>query len=85
MKQGLLREAQGMAGELMLGHLCETAKSLLTDLNAPEGDCAICLEPLVQPPGSNLSPFVRKLPCFHCLHRSAFKPQQSTHNEILGG
>jgi E3 ubiquitin-protein ligase RNF25 len=63
----LRAEAGAMPGELVLGHLCETALDLLTELNAPEGSCAFCLDPLLPSP----SP-VLKLACFHCFHRPCF-------------
>ena len=63
-----------MTGELMLGHLCETAKALLTDLNAPSGSCAICLEPLREAEGDKPSVPVQKLPCYHCMHRQGQMP-----------
>ena len=65
------QEAAAMTGELMLGHLYEAAKALLTDLNHPEGDCAICLEPLRDADGNETLQPVQKLPCYHCLHRQA--------------
>lgn len=69
-----------MTGELMLGHLYEAAKALLTDLNHPEGDCAICLEPLRDADGNETVQPVQKLPCYHCLHRQA----PSYQNLVLG-
>ncbi len=73
LREGLEEEAASMAGELMLGHLFEAAKSLLTDLNQPEGDCAICLEPLRSSAGNGTVQSVQKLPCYHCLHRQAIE------------
>lgn len=73
----LSSEAQSMAGELILGHLCELALDLITGHNVPEGECAFCLEPLV--PESNRSggaiavaPAVTKLVCFHAFHERCF-------------
>lgn len=64
-------EAAAMAGELQLGHLCETALDQLTAANQPEGGCAFCLEPLLGAGGGEGSgdglPVVR-LACFHCYH-----------------
>ena len=66
---GLLREeATAMAGEMMLGHLCETAKTRLTEMNSPEGDCAFCLLPLVEDGKHVGSKQLLKLACFHCYH-----------------
>ena len=71
--EGLHREAGSMGGELMLGHLCETARTTLTEWNFPEGNCAICLEPLRESPTESPGQPVQKLPCFHCLHRYSVK------------
>ncbi len=62
----LCGEATALAGEMMLGHLCETARNLLTDMNSPEGDCVFCLEPLSDPGGP--SEQLQRLPCYHCFH-----------------
>ncbi len=35
-----------MQGEPVLGHLSELGRDLLTALNAPDGDCPVCLLPL---------------------------------------
>lgn len=71
-QSALAAEAAAMAGELQLGHLCETALDLLTDANQPEGDCAFCLEPLLHPDdsrgGNGAAPSVLRLACYHCYH-----------------
>ncbi|PRW57917.1 E3 ubiquitin- ligase RNF25 [Chlorella sorokiniana] len=78
-QSSLAAEAASMAGELQLGHLCETALDLLTAANQPEGDCAFCLEPLLGQADSNgrggrsRLPVVR-LACYHCYHTACFAP-----------
>ena len=44
----LQTEADHLAGELQLGHLYELTLDLLSDANHPNGDCAFCLQPLLQ-------------------------------------
>ena len=68
--EGLLRsecESDALAGELILGHVCETALDLLTtEYNTPHGPCAICLAPLST---TTVTPTTTlKLPCFHVFH-----------------
>ena len=41
--QLLKSEAEGLRGELCLGHLVETARAWMTEHNVPEGACAFCL------------------------------------------
>lgn len=70
----LAAEAACMAGELQLGHLCETAIELLTAANQPEGHCAFCLEPLLADHlpggggGGGAGSAVLRLGCYHCYH-----------------
>lgn len=66
MLDALSSEATALAGEMMLGHLCETARNLLTDMNSPEGDCVFCLEPMAEPGG--YPGHLQRLPCYHCFH-----------------
>lgn len=72
LKATLEREAACMAGEMMLGHLCETAKGLLTEFNRPEGSCAFCLEPLREQADDPANVPIQKLPCYHCYHSLCF-------------
>lgn len=57
-----MEEAAGLAGELSLGQLVETALELLSAANRPHGPCSFCLEPVAagEP--------VLRLACFHCYH-----------------
>lgn len=54
---------------LMLVALCEEAVETLSSMNHPEGDCPLCLYPLV-PEGENSRslPFMKLMSCFHCFH-----------------
>ena len=74
LQAALAEEAASLAGEMQLGHLCETAIDLLTTANQPEGHCTFCLEPLL-PPGNgggggeaSGSAAVLRLGCYHCNH-----------------
>ena len=78
MLAALRREADAMAGEMALCHLCAVAQDLLSAANAPEGDCPICMYPLESGSGGGCvsgggnsagAAAVQKLPCFHCMHR----------------
>lgn len=62
----LRTEASQMCGELMLGHLCDVAREQLTESNHPEGDCAICLDALLD--GNDVDSALHRLPCYHCFH-----------------
>ena len=72
----LAAEAAPLRGEMLLGHLCETALDFLTAANHPAGDCVFCLRPVggavaaAAGGGGALSPAydVLKLPCYHCFH-----------------
>lgn len=74
--EALQNEAGSLVGEMMLGQLVESAEELLTERNAPEGDCALCMEPFqtasssasAEPPGSGKNEALAKLPCYHCFH-----------------
>ena len=71
LQAALAAEAASLAGEMQLGHLCETAIDLLTSANQPEGDCTFCLEPLLLPPGGGgpaPGSAVLRLGCYHCNH-----------------
>ena len=83
----LQEEAAGLAGYMMLGHLCEMARDLLTAMNAPEGDCIFCRCPLLQedePPGpSGREQQLFKLPCYHVYHLCAAIPPSPHATEDL--
>lgn len=54
---------------LMLVAVCEEAVEKLSAMNHPDGDCPLCLSPLV--PEEELSkvlPFMKLMSCFHCFH-----------------
>lgn len=65
----LHEQACELASYLMLVALCEEAAETLTSMNHPEGDCPLCLYPLV-PDGdhSKSLPFMKLMSCFHCFH-----------------
>lgn len=48
----LRKEASSMKGELILGHLIETALDVITDMNLPRGSCSLCLELLEESPSA---------------------------------
>ncbi|KAK4266713.1 hypothetical protein QN277_023599 [Acacia crassicarpa] len=55
---------------LMLVALCEEAVEKLSAMNHPDGDCPLCLYPLVPEDLQNKSfPFMKLMSCFHCFHR----------------
>ncbi|KAF7826348.1 E3 ubiquitin-protein ligase RNF25 [Senna tora] len=55
---------------LMLIALCEEAVEKLSAMNHPDGDCPLCLYPLVPEDQQNESfPFMKLMSCFHCFHR----------------
>lgn len=54
---------------LMLVALCEEAIQVLSDMNHPDGDCPLCLNPLVkEDTHGNLWPFMKLMSCYHCFH-----------------
>ncbi|KAJ4955917.1 hypothetical protein NE237_012700 [Protea cynaroides] len=54
---------------LMLVALCEEAVETLSNMNHPDGDCPLCLHPLVSGDKQTASlPFMKLLSCFHCFH-----------------
>nr|GEZ98169.1 E3 ubiquitin-protein ligase RNF25 [Tanacetum cinerariifolium] len=58
-----------LASNSMLVALCEEAVEKLTSMNHPDGDCPMCLHPLVEEGVSNDSlPFMKLMSCFHCFH-----------------
>jgi E3 ubiquitin-protein ligase RNF25 len=79
MCEQLERRAGEVAGEMMMGDLCEVLLDLLTEANHPDGDCCFCLFPLDHargsPGGQSANDAdVLKLPCFHAFHRCASGP-----------
>lgn len=76
-------ESANLAGEMVLGHLCELALELMTAANHPSGTCAFCLEELISnslatpslassSTATNYAYSILKLPCFHCFHLPCF-------------
>ncbi|KAK4748034.1 hypothetical protein SAY87_014620 [Trapa incisa] len=61
--------ARQLSSCLMLVALCEEAMEMLTIMNHPDGDCPLCLCPLV-PEGEEekILPFMKLMSCFHCFH-----------------
>ncbi|XP_040995397.1 uncharacterized protein LOC121241623 isoform X1 [Juglans microcarpa x Juglans regia] len=58
-----------LSSYLMLVALCEEAVEKLTIMNHPDGDCPLCLYPLVPEDGQNGNlPFMKLMSCFHCFH-----------------
>ncbi|KAJ0673048.1 putative transcription factor C2H2 family [Helianthus annuus] len=54
----------------MLVALCEEAVEKLTSMNHPDGDCPLCLSPLLDDGASdNAQSFMKLMSCFHCFHR----------------
>ncbi|KAL4600081.1 hypothetical protein ACB092_11G172500 [Castanea dentata] len=54
---------------LMLVALCEEAVEKLSIMNHPDGDCPLCLDPLVPEDEQSKSlPFMKLMSCFHCFH-----------------
>ncbi|KAG6489758.1 uncharacterized protein LOC122005937 isoform X1 [Zingiber officinale] len=69
----LITGVQNKAIELrscsMLVALCEEAVDLLSNMNHPEGNCPLCLYPLVAEDQSDSTmPFMKLMSCYHCFH-----------------
>ncbi|XP_038684968.1 uncharacterized protein LOC119984889 isoform X2 [Tripterygium wilfordii] len=69
----LISSIQDKAIELsscsMLVTLCEAAVEKLTAMNHPDGDCPLCLCPLVSEDEQCVTlPFMKLMSCFHCFH-----------------
>ncbi|WJX91607.1 RING-type E3 ubiquitin transferase [Trifolium repens] len=69
----LLNHIESKANELspglMLVALCEEAAEKLSAMNHPDGDCLLCLFPLVtEDHQSETLPFMKLMSCFHCFH-----------------
>ncbi|CAL1388853.1 unnamed protein product [Linum trigynum] len=62
-------KAQELNSCLMLVALCEAAVEKLSIMNHPDGECPLCLYPLVleKLEGETLS-FMKLMSCFHCFH-----------------
>jgi hypothetical protein len=60
----LKQEAEAIAGEPALGHLCETCLDLLTELNHPHGACVFCLDSME----GCAADAALVLRCYHCFH-----------------
>ncbi|KIY91976.1 hypothetical protein MNEG_15987 [Monoraphidium neglectum] len=81
----LAAEARDLIGSPCLGQLIELCQDLLSDANAPEGPCAICLS--VMEPGPDdpeessnrdgctvaAPPALARLPCYHTFHTPCFE------------
>ncbi|KAK8570496.1 hypothetical protein V6N13_003172 [Hibiscus sabdariffa] len=53
----------------MLVALCEEAVERLSAMNHPDGDCPLCLYPLVsEDDQAERLPFMKLMSCFHCFH-----------------
>ncbi|KAF4397743.1 hypothetical protein G4B88_025235, partial [Cannabis sativa] len=62
-------KATELSSCLMLVSLCEEAVEKLSLMNHPDGDCPLCLDPLVHEDEKNNSmPFMKLMSCFHCFH-----------------
>ncbi|KAK9806324.1 hypothetical protein WJX72_010353 [[Myrmecia] bisecta] len=70
LQRTLESEAASLAGEMMLGHLCEVAKETLTSMNQPDGACIFCMECLVASADEEAK--LTRLPCYHCFHFRCF-------------
>ncbi|KAH0465305.1 hypothetical protein IEQ34_005408 [Dendrobium chrysotoxum] len=63
------KRAEELSSFPMLVALCEEAVDLLTNMNHPEGDCPLCLYPLLSDDRSGASlPFMKLMSCYHCFH-----------------
>ncbi|KAF8380589.1 hypothetical protein HHK36_028077 [Tetracentron sinense] len=72
-KKHLITRIQEKAHELssclMLVALCEEAVETLSNMNHPDGNCPLCLYPLVLEDKQNsFLPFMKLMSCFHCFH-----------------
>ncbi|KAI4295474.1 hypothetical protein L6164_035519 [Bauhinia variegata] len=62
-------KAHELSSCLMLVTLCEEAVEKLSAMNHPDGDCPLCLYPLVPEDQQNETlPFMKLMSCFHCFH-----------------
>lgn len=66
---GIQDKACELSSCLMLVALCEEAVEMLSSMNHPEGNCPLCLYPLVEEAaGRDSLPFMKLMSCFHCFH-----------------
>ncbi|KAJ4952790.1 hypothetical protein NE237_029622 [Protea cynaroides] len=62
-------KAHELSSCLMLVALCEEAVEELSKMNHPDGDCPLCLYPLVSEDKETTKfPFMKLMSCFHCFH-----------------
>lgn len=62
-------KAHELTSCLMLVALCEEAVERLSIMNHPDGDCPMCLYPLMsESDQSSALPFMKLMSCFHCFH-----------------
>ncbi|KAL3738964.1 hypothetical protein ACJRO7_020366 [Eucalyptus globulus] len=65
----ILDKARQLSSCSMLVALCEEAVELLSKMNHPEGDCPMCLYPLVPDDTEHTDlAFMKLMSCFHCFH-----------------
>ncbi|XP_050235989.1 uncharacterized protein LOC126686020 [Mercurialis annua] len=63
------QKARELSSCLMLVALCEDAVEQLSFMNHPDGNCPLCLCPLVSDDEQNETrPFMKLMSCFHCFH-----------------
>lgn len=60
--------ASELSSCLMLVALCEEAVERLSSMNHPDGECPLCLYPLVDEDSGSSEPFMKLMSCFHCFH-----------------
>ncbi|ERN00251.1 E3 ubiquitin-protein ligase RNF25 isoform X1 [Amborella trichopoda] len=70
----LIATVQEQANELasypMLVMVCEEAVETLSNMNHPDGNCPLCLYPLVtEVREEHCVPFMKLMSCYHCFHR----------------
>ncbi|KAL3516848.1 hypothetical protein ACH5RR_023750 [Cinchona calisaya] len=62
-------KADELSSCLMLVALCEEAVEKLSSMNHPDGNCPLCLYPLLdEEDGNDSLPFMKLMSCFHCFH-----------------
>ncbi|XP_011089277.1 E3 ubiquitin-protein ligase RNF25 isoform X2 [Sesamum indicum] len=65
----ICEKAFELASCLMLVALCEEAVERLSGMNHPDGNCPLCLYPLLDEDARcNSLPFMKLMSCFHCFH-----------------
>ncbi|GAB2217026.1 hypothetical protein Drorol1_Dr00000184 [Drosera rotundifolia] len=69
LRSSLHRKASDLTSGLMLVALCEEAVEKVSAMNHPDGNCPLCLYPLVPHDDEGVSlPFMKLMSCFHCFH-----------------